>query len=145
LLPLCLLFLFLNVLLLAFFLVLLATLVSHGSSLSAIMPLGERDGGHGVTNNVPTAKSGLTSVGVPLRTIITLAALGAVGAPFVVDVVGTQLAEEFEVPSIRTVESPRNYVRLQVVGDSFVAEGVTAAILIRPAFVVERVSRPSEN
>jgi len=45
-----------------------------------------------------------------------------------------QAPESFDVASVVQEDTSRNYVRLQVVGHAFVAEGATAAILVRHAY-----------
>jgi uncharacterized protein (TIGR03435 family) len=45
-----------------------------------------------------------------------------------------QAPNSFEVASVLREDAPRNYVRTQVIGTRFVAEGATAAILIRYAY-----------
>ena len=68
--------------------------------------------------------NGTTACGV----MVWLALASAAAA-----VAQTAAGLSFEVASIRAEEAPRNYIRMQVNGSTFVAEGATATILIRYA------------
>jgi hypothetical protein len=69
-----------------------------------------------------------------MRIVTSIVIAPAICLGMLVTSAPAQITGSFDVASVRIEEQPRNYVRLQPAGQTFVAEGATAATLIRYAY-----------